>query len=152
MRWGIGRLTISSWQDRAVLLRQLSMVTFQILATREAMRRPTLLAIRIRSANALRRSSSIQRRTLLLHLLPMALQEGILFDRQVTGTWILRSFVSFRLAKNYRLELRGEGFNILNHPVLGYPNADLSNSKTFGTVTSTASKERQIQLAAKFIF
>lgn len=48
--------------------------------------------------------------------------------------------------------IRVEGFNLLNHPVLGYPNADFSNAQNFGTVTTTASTQRQLQLAAKFIF
>ena len=70
------------------------------------------------------------------------------------GYWDLDTslFRQFPFGERYKLEFRGEGFNILNHPVLGYPNADFSNQQNFGTVTSTASTQRQLQLAVKFIF
>jgi hypothetical protein len=73
---------------------------------------------------------------------------------RTAGYWDLDTslFRLFPFGERYKLELRGEGFNILNHPVLGYPKADLSNAQNFGTVTSTASTQRQLQLAAKFIF
>lgn len=73
---------------------------------------------------------------------------------RTAGYWDLDTslFRLFPFGERYKLELRGEGFNILNHPVLGYPNADLSNAQNFGTVTTTASTQRQLQLAAKFIF
>jgi hypothetical protein len=73
---------------------------------------------------------------------------------RTAGYWNLDTslFRLFPFGERYKLELRGEAFNLLNHPVLGYPNADLSNAQNFGTVTTTASTQRQLQLAAKFIF
>ena len=70
------------------------------------------------------------------------------------GYWDLDTslFRQFPFGEKYRMEFRGEGFNLLNHPVLGYPNADFSNQQNFGTVTTTASTQRQLQLAVKFIF
>ena len=73
---------------------------------------------------------------------------------RTAGYWDLDTslFRQFPFGERYKLEFRGEGFNLLNHPVLGSPNADFSNQQNFGTVTSTASTQRELQLAVKFIF
>jgi len=73
---------------------------------------------------------------------------------RTAGYWNLDTsvFRQFPFGEKCRLEIRGEAFNLFNHPVLGTPNADFSNQQNFGTVTSTASTQRQLQLAAKFIF
>lgn len=64
-------------------------------------------------------------------------------------TWLIRQFP---LGDKRYVEIGIQGFNLFNHPVLGYPNADFSNQQNFGTVTSTASTQREVQLSAKFIF
>lgn len=64
-------------------------------------------------------------------------------------TWLVRQFP---LGEKRYIETGIQGFNLLNHPVLGSPNADFSNQQNFGTVTNTASTQRQVQLSAKFIF
>ena len=51
-----------------------------------------------------------------------------------------------------RIQLRAEAFNVLNHPVLGVPQAVQNTAITFGKVQSMRSTERQLQLAAKFYF
>ena len=61
-------------------------------------------------------------------------------------------FRQFPIRENMHFELRGEAFNVFNHPVYGVPNRDISIPSTFGTVTSLANTPRQLQLAAKFIF
>ena len=63
----------------------------------------------------------------------------------------LSMFRQFPIGERMHFELRGESFNLFNHPVYGVPNADISNA-TFGTVTSLANSPRQLQLAAKFVF
>ncbi len=61
-------------------------------------------------------------------------------------------FRQFRVREGMHFEIRGEAFNVFNHPVYNVPNADLSNPSTFGTVTSIVNTPRQLQIAAKFVF
>ena len=49
------------------------------------------------------------------------------------------------------LELRGELFNALNHPVFGSPNATAGNAQ-FGRITGTANGPRQTQFALKLLW
>lgn len=65
--------------------------------------------------------------------------------------------VDFSLFKNFPIreraafQLRGEFFNILNHPSFNNPGATLGTS-TFGTISSTSNTNREIQIAGKFTF
>lgn len=72
---------------------------------------------------------------------------------RAAGYWSLDTslFRKFPIREKYTVELRGEAFNIFNHPVLGIPDSNFSDT-TFGQVSSTASTTRQLQLGAKFIF
>jgi hypothetical protein len=47
-------------------------------------------------------------------------------------------------------QIRGEFFNVLNHPLLGNPDTNQSDTN-FGRITSARSP-RIVQLAVKFIF
>jgi hypothetical protein len=69
------------------------------------------------------------------------------------GYWNLDTsiFRKFPLGDKYQIELRGEGFNIFNHPVLDKPDSNFSDTN-FGRVTGTASTARQLQVGAKFTF
>ena len=53
--------------------------------------------------------------------------------------------------ETHMLQFRFEAFNILNHPVWGTPNSNVTSSG-FGTITSTAVSMRQMQLALKYSF
>ena len=49
------------------------------------------------------------------------------------------------------LELRGEFFNLMNHPSFGYPGVTLGTAQ-FGKISNTRNSGRQIQLAFKVHF
>ena len=49
-------------------------------------------------------------------------------------------------------EIRVEAFNVFNHPSFGPPARDISVPNTFGTITSTISSPRVIELGFKFSF
>jgi hypothetical protein len=54
-----------------------------------------------------------------------------------------------RIGEHANLELRGEVFNVTNTPAFGQPNGSFG-SPAFGSITSTATDPRVIQLAARF--
>jgi len=58
---------------------------------------------------------------------------------------------SFRIFEGHDLQFRWESYNLLNHPVWGFPNSNLS-SPDFGRITSTAVNMRQMQFALKYVF
>lgn len=49
------------------------------------------------------------------------------------------------------LQLRGDAFNVWNHPTFAFGNQDI-NSPTFGQVTSTSNSARVLQVGALFNF
>jgi hypothetical protein len=63
----------------------------------------------------------------------------------------LSVFRSFPITESKRLEFRLEAFNATNTPVFGIPDTTLGDPN-FGLVSTTASTERQLQLALKFYF
>jgi len=59
---------------------------------------------------------------------------------------------NFRMPwEGHELQFRWEAYNLLNHPVWGFPNTNLS-SPAFGTISSTATSMRQMQFALKYAF
>jgi hypothetical protein len=59
---------------------------------------------------------------------------------------------TLRLAERYSLELHGDAFNLLNTPAFTNPNGSLTSSQ-FGQIEGTqVYTNRQIQLAARFVF
>jgi len=64
----------------------------------------------------------------------------------------LSVFKRFRVkGERVSLELRGESFNMANHPVFGSPNTTVGNAQ-FGRVTGTANPPRQTQVALKLLW
>ena len=57
----------------------------------------------------------------------------------------------FPIVERTRLEIRAEAFNLPNFFLRGNPGTALSNTSTFGQITS-ALNPRVVQFAAKFIF
>ncbi len=58
----------------------------------------------------------------------------------------------FPILERANLELRGEAFNVLNHPNYSNPNTAISSSSTFGRITTTANDARLLQIATKITF
>jgi hypothetical protein len=56
----------------------------------------------------------------------------------------------FPLLHEGNLNLRLEGFNLLNHPQFGTPGSTIGNS-LYGVISS-ASSPRQVQIAARITF
>jgi len=57
----------------------------------------------------------------------------------------------FSLTERFKLDVRGEAFNILNHTRLGNPGTSLASGTTFGVIT-TALDPRIMQVAMKLTF
>ena len=64
----------------------------------------------------------------------------------------LSLFKQFPLGEVRKIELRFEAFNAFNHANFANPAAALTNTPTFGKVTSTVNDPREIQVAGKFYF
>jgi outer membrane receptor protein involved in Fe transport len=64
----------------------------------------------------------------------------------------LSLFKQFPLGDVRKIELRFEFFNAFNHANFANPAASLTNTTTFGKVSSTVNDPREIQMAAKFYF
>ena len=58
---------------------------------------------------------------------------------------------NWRLREAWRLEFRGEFFNLPNHPLWGQPNSSPGTS-TYGVIGGTRIDPRDVQLALKLVF
>ena len=63
---------------------------------------------------------------------------------------VLKKFTVRADGRTY-FQLRGEFFNVLNHPTFAFPNLAPTNSG-FGLITATSNRSRQVQLGARFVF
>jgi hypothetical protein len=63
---------------------------------------------------------------------------------------ILKRFNFSETAKRY-FELRGEMFNVPNHPVFAAPNTTANNAQ-FGQITATVNRFRTLQVSARIVF
>jgi hypothetical protein len=57
----------------------------------------------------------------------------------------------FTLGEKASLQLRGEAYNVLNHPVFAAPNTTGTNT-AFGTINTQANRPRTLQIGTRFIF
>jgi hypothetical protein len=64
----------------------------------------------------------------------------------------LSLFKDFPFNEKRSLQFRAEAFNVTNTPTWGIPVNDLNNPAQFGSITSTRSTERQLQLSLKLYF
>lgn len=67
----------------------------------------------------------------------------IALDMSVNKNWVIR--------EGYKLELRGEFFNLPNHPLWGQPNTS-PGAPTYGVIGGTRIDPRDVQLALKLMF
>ena len=67
------------------------------------------------------------------------------------ANWDFALFKNFGFGERWKLQLRGETFNLFNHPQFSAPNTSLG-SQNFGKVTSQANQPRLIQVAAKIVW
>ncbi|ADV82397.1 Cna B domain protein [Terriglobus saanensis SP1PR4] len=66
--------------------------------------------------------------------------------------WDMNLEKNTSIGERYRLQLRGEVFNVANHPNFGVPSAAISNPASFGVISSVVNENRTIEFAAKFNF
>src|SRR5437660_2370258 len=64
----------------------------------------------------------------------------------------LSLFRDFPIGERRRLQFRSEAFNTTNTPTWGIPVTDLNNPAQLGSITSTRSTERQLQVSLKLYF
>jgi hypothetical protein len=60
-------------------------------------------------------------------------------------------FKNFAVTERFSVQLRGEAFNVFNHPSFSNPSA-VFGTPSFGNITSTSNNNRELQLAAKILF
>ena len=88
-------------------------------------------------------------------VLPAAYTFGNMGRNSLRADWgrnlDLSLFRNFQFSESKMLEFRLEAFNLTNTPVFSMPDNNLTDGN-FGQVSSTANKERQLQLALKFYF
>jgi outer membrane receptor protein involved in Fe transport len=65
-------------------------------------------------------------------------------------TSLLRNFPFFHDKSTFMI--RVDAFNVLNHPIEGTPGSSLTNTTTFGKITSQGNSPRQLQLSGKITF
>jgi hypothetical protein len=58
----------------------------------------------------------------------------------------------FPIGEAFKLDFRGEFFNLFNHAQFGQPGVDLNSPTTFGAISSTVGNPRVIQFALKAAF
>ena len=63
---------------------------------------------------------------------------------------ILKKFALSEEGQRY-FQIRGEVFNVMNHPTFSFPSLAPTNS-AFGLITSQANRSRQIQIGARLVF
>lgn len=66
--------------------------------------------------------------------------------------WDMNLEKNTAIGERYHLQLRGEVFNVFNHPNFGVPSAAVSNPAAIGKISSVVNENRTIEFAAKFNF
>lgn len=86
---------------------------------------------------------------------PLPGQQGNLARNQFNGPMFFDQDLSILktipIRERISLLLRGDAFNVFNHPTFAVGNQNI-NSSTFGHITSTSNSARGLQVGAKLIF
>ena len=56
------------------------------------------------------------------------------------------------ISERFKLDIRADAFNLLNHTAFATPAVSISNAATFGQITSTANSARQLEFSARLKF
>ncbi len=73
------------------------------------------------------------------------------FNGPTNINWDASLIKNIPITERVGVQLRGEFFNVLNHPIFFISSQDI-NSPNFGQITQTLNLPRVVQLAAKFTF
>ena len=66
--------------------------------------------------------------------------------------WDMNLEKNTKIGERYNLQLRGEVFNVANHPNFSVPSAALSSPTSFGVISSVVNENRTVEFAAKVSF
>lgn len=66
--------------------------------------------------------------------------------------WDMNLEKNTSIGERYKLQLRGEVFNIANHPNFSVPSSSLTTPSSFGVISSVVNENRTVEFAAKFSF
>jgi hypothetical protein len=66
--------------------------------------------------------------------------------------WDMNLEKNVAIGERYKLQLRGEVFNVANHPNFSVPSASITTPSSFGMISSVVNESRTIEFAAKFHF
>ncbi len=61
-------------------------------------------------------------------------------------------FKDFQIREGFRAQLRGESFNLANHPIWNGPGTTVNDLANFGRINAKGGQRRQVQVALKLIF
>jgi len=77
--------------------------------------------------------------------------QSLQFNGPMMATWDASVIKNIPLSERVGLQLRGEFFNVTNHPIFFISSQDI-NDPNFGRITQTLTQPRVVQLAAKITF
>lgn len=66
--------------------------------------------------------------------------------------WDMNLVKNLGIGERYRVQLRGEVFNVFNHPNFSVPSSAISNPASVGVISSVVTENRTMEFAAKFNF
>jgi hypothetical protein len=66
--------------------------------------------------------------------------------------WDMNLQKNVRFRERYTVALRGDVFNVANHPNFGVPSSSISNPASNGVISSVVNENRTIEFGAKFSF